>query len=80
MQMVANGYGITLVPEVAAQMEVRDTRIKLLRFQSPEPARTIGLAWRTTSPRKKDFMALAKIVTKAVKSAGTKRPRGRKAA
>lgn len=80
MQMVANGYGITLVPEVAAQMEVRDTRIKLLRFQSPEPARTIGLAWRTTSPRKKDFMALGKIVTKAVKSAGTKRPRGRKAA
>ena len=80
MQMVANGYGITLVPEVAAQMEVRDTRIKLLRFQSPEPARMIGLAWRTTSPRKKDFMALGKIVTKAVKTAGTKHPRGRKSA
>jgi LysR family hydrogen peroxide-inducible transcriptional activator len=79
MQMVANGYGITLVPEVAAQMEVRDTRIKLLRFQNPEPARMIGLAWRTTSPRKKDFTALGKIVTKAVKG-GTKRPRGKKAA
>jgi LysR family hydrogen peroxide-inducible transcriptional activator len=80
MQMVANGYGITLVPEVAAQMEVRDTRIKLLRFQSPQPTRRIGLAWRTTSPRKKDFMVLAKIVTKAVKAGGTKRPRRRKAA
>jgi LysR family hydrogen peroxide-inducible transcriptional activator len=76
MQMVANGYGITLVPEVAAPMEVRDTRIKLLRFQSPQPARRIGLAWRTTSPRKKDFAVLGKIVTKAVK---TKRLHGGKA-
>jgi LysR family hydrogen peroxide-inducible transcriptional activator len=62
MQMVANGYGVTLVPEVAAESEVRDARVKLLRFVEPEPARTIGLAWRRTSPRKQDFGALGEVV------------------
>jgi LysR family transcriptional regulator, hydrogen peroxide-inducible genes activator len=63
MQMVANGYGVTLVPEVATGVEVRDRRVKLKRFVEPEPARTIGLAWRRTSPRRRDFEALGKIVT-----------------
>jgi LysR family transcriptional regulator, hydrogen peroxide-inducible genes activator len=62
MQMVANGYGVTLLPEVAAAVEVRDGRVKLLRFAEPEPARAIGLAWRRTSPRKRDFIALGEIV------------------
>ena len=66
MQMVANGYGVTLLPEVAADVEARDARVKLLRFAEPEPARTVGLAWRRTSPRKKDFEALGKIVTQAL--------------
>src|ERR1700761_886355 len=52
MQMVANGYGVTLVPEVAVDVEVRDERVKLLRFTSPKPGRTVGLAWSRTSPRK----------------------------
>jgi LysR family hydrogen peroxide-inducible transcriptional activator len=62
MQMVANGYGITLVPKIATDTEARDDRVKLFRFRDPEPARTVGLAWRPTSPRKKDFAALGKIV------------------
>jgi LysR family hydrogen peroxide-inducible transcriptional activator len=36
--------------------------VKLLRFRDPEPARTVGLAWRRTSPRKADFAALGQIV------------------
>jgi LysR family hydrogen peroxide-inducible transcriptional activator len=63
MQMVANGYGVTLLPQVAVDVEARDQRVKLLRFARPEPARTVGLAWRRTSPRRKDFEALGKIVT-----------------
>jgi LysR family transcriptional regulator, hydrogen peroxide-inducible genes activator len=62
MQMVANGYGVTLVPKVAVDVEVRDERVKLLRFSKPEPGRTVGLAWRRTSPRKADFVALGEIV------------------
>lgn len=76
MQMVASGYGITLVPEVAARAEARDPRVELRRFRDPEPARTIGLAWRPTSPRKRDFTALGKIVMQAVKEEKPKRMRG----
>ena len=62
MQMVANGYGVTLLPEVAVDAEVRDKRVKLLRFSAPEPGRNIGLAWRRTSPRRRDFEALGQII------------------
>ncbi len=68
MQMVASGYGVTLVPEVAIDVEVRDERVKLLRFTSPEPGRTVGLAWRRTSPRKADFFALAQLVTQVLET------------
>ncbi len=77
MQMVANGYGITLVPEVAAQAEVHDPRIKLVRFRNPEPARSVGLVWRASSPRKEDFKALCRIVSESLKKPGaakSKRP------
>jgi LysR family hydrogen peroxide-inducible transcriptional activator len=65
MQMVANGYGVTLVPEIATDVEVRDKRVTLKRFAAPEPGRTIGLAWRKTSPRSRDFQALGKAVRSA---------------
>jgi len=67
MQMVANGYGVTLVPEIAADVEVRDARVKLTRFAAPEPGRVIGLAFRRTSPRRKDFDALGAVVKEAVR-------------
>ncbi len=68
MQMVANGYGVTLVPEVSIDAGLHDTRVKLLRFSQPEPGRLIGLAWRRTSPRAKDFAVLGEVVKSAVKS------------
>jgi LysR family hydrogen peroxide-inducible transcriptional activator len=66
MQMVANGYGVTLLPEIAAKLEARDKRVTLKRFRAPEPGRTIGLAWRKTSPRRRDFAALGEAVKRAV--------------
>jgi LysR family transcriptional regulator, hydrogen peroxide-inducible genes activator len=72
MQMVANGYGVTLVPEVAVDAELHDARVKLLRFAEPVPVRTIGLIWRRTSPRKGDFRALGKTIAAALRGAKTK--------
>jgi LysR family hydrogen peroxide-inducible transcriptional activator len=66
IQMVANGYGITLVPRVAVDAEVHNERVKLLRFAQPEPGRNVGLAWRRTSPRKADFEMLAKLVSETI--------------
>lgn len=69
MQMVANGYGVTLLPRIALGVEARDARVKVLRFGEPEPARSIGLAWRRTSPRKADFAALGRIIAEALADA-----------
>jgi LysR family hydrogen peroxide-inducible transcriptional activator len=69
MQMVANGYGVTLLPEVAAGVEVRDERVNLLRFAEPQPVRTIGLAWRRTSPRRRDLTALGEIIIQTLGTA-----------
>src|SRR5215472_5127170 len=66
LQMVANGYGITLLPQVAVETEARDKRVKLLRFVRPTPKRVIGLAWRPSSPRKSDFTALGRTVVQAL--------------
>jgi LysR family hydrogen peroxide-inducible transcriptional activator len=64
LQMVASGYGAT--PEVAVDVELRDDRVKLLRFVDPQPGRSVGLAWRRTSPRKADFVALGQMVKNAL--------------
>jgi LysR family hydrogen peroxide-inducible transcriptional activator len=66
MQMVAGGYGVTLIPQIAADVERRDDRVKFLRLQNPQPGRSIGLAFRRTSPRKADFAALGEVVKQGV--------------
>src|SRR3981081_475960 len=66
MQMVAGGYGVTLIPQIAADVERRDDRVKFLRLKNPQPGRSIGLAFRRTSTRKADFAALGEVVTESV--------------
>jgi LysR family hydrogen peroxide-inducible transcriptional activator len=66
MQMVASGYGVTLIPQIAADVERRDIRVKFLRLKDPEPGRSIGLVFRRTSPRKADFAALGEVVKESV--------------
>ena len=41
-----------------------------VRWLNPEPGRTIGLAWRKTSPRKADFIALGEIAVEALAAPG----------
>jgi len=65
VEMVAAGYGITLLPEMAVAIEERGRDITLVRFVEPEPVRTIGLVWRSTSPRTDDFEELGRLVHKA---------------
>lgn len=72
LQMVANGYGVTLLPEVAIDVEVRDERIKLLRFSDPQPLRRVGLMWRQTSPCKENFRAFGQIVREALRTQSRK--------
>jgi LysR family transcriptional regulator, hydrogen peroxide-inducible genes activator len=66
IQMVANGYGVTLIPQIAADVERRDERVRFLRLKNPQPGRSIGLVFRRTSPRKADFAALGEVVKESV--------------
>jgi LysR family hydrogen peroxide-inducible transcriptional activator len=67
IQMVASGYGATLLPEIAIDMGLRDERVKLLRFSDPQPHRRIGLMWRRSSPRKEDFLAFGRFIIDAMR-------------
>ena len=66
VQMVANGYGSTLLPEIALPVEIRDNpAVSVHNFAAPEPKRTVGLIWRRTSPRKSDFIELGRAIAEA---------------
>ncbi len=65
VEMVSAGFGITLLPEICLGVEGRSREIKVIRFVDPEPSRSIGLAWRRSSPRRDDFIALAKLIAAA---------------
>lgn len=62
MRMVASGYGVTLLPEIAADAELVDARIELVPLGPPEPRRSIGLAWRRMSARRSDFRAIGQLM------------------
>lgn len=67
-QMVANGMGMTLLPEISLGLETARASVRLLRFEEPEPRRVLGLAWRSTSPRKEDFAELGRLIVDALKT------------
>ncbi|MDX2307129.1 MAG: LysR substrate-binding domain-containing protein [Hyphomicrobium sp.] len=68
VEMVAAGYGITLLPEMSLAMEERGRELTVIRFAEPEPMRRIGLIWRATSPRKGDFAEFGRLVKQAWES------------
>jgi len=84
VEMVAAGYGITLLPEMCLNVEARARKIALTRFVAPEPFRSIGLAWRATSPRVADFRELGRLIKSAWSKGcippGRKRQRGARSA
>jgi LysR family hydrogen peroxide-inducible transcriptional activator len=62
-QMVAGGMGVTLLPEAAAASLVNARGpVATARFRAPAPGRTIGLAWRTSSARLREFRLLADVM------------------
>ena len=63
LQMVANGMGMTLIPEIAIATEAARNSIRIVPFAAPEPAREIGLVWRRSSPRERDMEALAAAIS-----------------
>jgi len=62
-QMVAGGFGVTLVPRLAVAAErPRGKDVAVRRFAPPPPHRSVGLLWRRSSPRGREFRLLGEIV------------------
>ncbi len=49
-QMVAQGAGVTLLPELAVSTEAKRAELSIRSFSQPAPKRTIALVWRKRSP------------------------------
>ncbi len=62
VQMVAAGMGVTLIPAMAVPVETRLAHVSVGRFAEPQPARTLGMVWRKSSPLARRFAALADAI------------------
>ena len=72
VQMVGAGIGVTLIPEMAVEVETRSASVSVARFKNPQPSRTIGMVWRKTSPLARQLLQISDVVCL---SAGKKRGR-----
>jgi LysR family transcriptional regulator, hydrogen peroxide-inducible genes activator len=65
IQMVANGIGVTLVPEMGVKSGLlANTGLISRSFNDKSVKRTIGIVWRPSSSKQKDLELLAKYVKK----------------
>jgi LysR family hydrogen peroxide-inducible transcriptional activator len=65
VQMVDNGLGVTLLPEMAIEAGILNgTSVQVRPLDAEKPSRRIALAWRKGSPRAKEFGLLANALKK----------------
>ena len=62
VQMVGAGIGLTLIPEMAVDVETRSAAVAIARFPDPQPSRQIGMIWRKTTPLDKQLRQIANLV------------------
>jgi LysR family hydrogen peroxide-inducible transcriptional activator len=63
IEMVANDYGVTLLPEMSLEKEAADKRIRLYPLKEPCPTRQLGLVWRTSSPYSDFYNRMAAAIS-----------------
>ena len=62
LQLVSNGLGMTLIPEIAVDVERQRNAMRIVRFDDPQPSRTIGIIWRKSSTSKVDIKTLGELI------------------
>lgn len=67
IQMVDNGLGQTLIPEIAVKNGLLNgTEVLARPLDAPHASREIALVWRTNSPRQPEFELLAETMRELV--------------
>jgi LysR family hydrogen peroxide-inducible transcriptional activator len=66
VQMVDNGLGVTMLPQMALDAGIlENTRVIARPLDAARPSRRIALVWRSGSPREKEFGLLADALRNA---------------
>ena len=66
VQMVDNGLGVTMLPQMAIDAGILEhTDVVVRPLDAPNPSRRIALVWRAGTPRGKEFRLLAEALRKA---------------
>jgi LysR family hydrogen peroxide-inducible transcriptional activator len=63
VQMVANGIGVTLLPQMALDSRIlTGTDVETRHFKENNVSRSIGLMWRSKTPRRAEFTLLGQFI------------------
>ena len=65
VQMVSSGIGLTLIPEMAVDVETCAATVVTMRFDEPAPARTVGLIWRKNNLLENHFLRISDVIKDA---------------
>lgn len=67
VQMVSAGIGVTLIPEMAIDVETRSANVVITRFKTPRPSRRIGMVWRKTTPLADQMATIADLIRQSAR-------------
>lgn len=62
VELVANGQGVTLLPQIALRKEAADARIAIHPLAGPGPSRVLSLVWRAGTPFGSVFDRIAELI------------------
>jgi len=62
VEFVANGQGVTLLPQIALRKEASDPRIAIHRIDDPAAGRHLSLVWREATPLCGTFEEIADVI------------------
>lgn len=65
VEFVANGLGVTLLPEIALRKEASGRRIRVHSLAAPGAGRVLSLVWRAAAPNAETFESIAEIIRQA---------------
>ena len=71
VEFVANGQGVTLLPQIALRKEANDPRIAIHQLASPGAGRLLSLVWREATPFTTIFESMAETIRQAQPRSGS---------
>lgn len=72
VQMVNAGMGVTLIPEMAVNVETRSASVDVAHFEDPQPSRIVGMVWRKSTPLAGQLSSISDLVRRSALTVGAR--------